>query len=480
MSNDFSNPFRKDVPQDCYALNIVQNLAVGGAAAVVGALSAGSFSLANQSLTAVAYQDVMTGATGGSPALSSTTHNYPYSAVTVNASGDAVVSAFAPFTDVYGVSAFTDASHGNVDPIRIFGAYNMTTTTRTKAVAGEPAFGLFIETNYLVPSDSYTRQMEFYVNFNSSSGNPGTENRVLNISYAPGANKVTTSSIKAADQSYGGSFEFRNSTGIAGTKFAEIGFTGTGGGNINGVRHYGSTTEDTVFDIQAGTGRQSYLYFGSNGTVGAVKVKTASAAILGVDIGSVTDKFRIQANDGGMNLAIGTTDNLAGLSVKPMSASYATIRAQVFDNTQALPCFQARNASDAQTAGIYGQSGAILSKGASGGVGYETGAGGNSSQSSSKSTTVTASPNPSMCGAITMNNAALNAGTIVSFTFTNSAIAATDVLVLNHISGGTIGAYTLNAQCGNGSATINVRNNTGGSLSEALVIQYAIIKGVNS
>ena len=62
----------------------------------------------------------------------------------------------------------------------------------------------------------------------------------------------------------------------------------------------------------------------------------------------------------------------------------------------------------------------------------------------------------------------------------NTTIAATDVLVLNHISGGTIGSYTLNAACGAGSAVIYVRNNTAGSLSEAIVIQFAVVKGVNA
>lgn len=122
----------------------------------------------------------------------------------------------------------------------------------------------------------------------------------------------------------------------------------------------------------------------------------------------------------------------------------------------------------------------IKSSGASSGVGYATGAGGASTQSTNKSTTVTASPNPSVCGSITMDAANLNAGTIVSFTFTNSAIAATDVLVLNHISGGTVGSYTLNAQCGAGSAVVNVRNNTAGNLAEAIVIQYALVKAVNA
>lgn len=109
--------------------------------------------------------------------------------------------------------------------------------------------------------------------------------------------------------------------------------------------------------------------------------------------------------------------------------------------------------------------------------GYTTGDGGAQTQSTNKSTTVVLNR---PCGAITMNNATLNTVTTVSFTLTNNTIAATDVLVLNHISGGTITAYTLNAQCAAGSATINVRNITASNLSEAIVIQFAVVKAFSS
>jgi hypothetical protein len=72
----------------------------------------------------------------------------------------------------------------------------------------------------------------------------------------------------------------------------------------------------------------------------------------------------------------------------------------------------------------------------------------------------------------------LNAITTVSFTFNNSRIAATDLLVFNHVSGGTAGAYTLNAQCAAGLASFNVRNGRAGSLGEAIVIGFSLIKGV--
>jgi hypothetical protein len=53
-------------------------------------------------------------------------------------------------------------------------------------------------------------------------------------------------------------------------------------------------------------------------------------------------------------------------------------------------------------------------------------------------------------------------------------------LVLNHVSGGTFGAYTLNARAAAGSATIDVRNVTAGSLGEAIVIGYAVVKAVTA
>ena len=94
-------------------------------------------------------------------------------------------------------------------------------------------------------------------------------------------------------------------------------------------------------------------------------------------------------------------------------------------------------------------------------------------QSTDKTTGVTLN-RPS--GRITTNNAGLNAATIVSFVLTSSAIAAGDSILLNHVSGGTIGSYTLNGRCGAGSATIDIRNNTAGTLSEALVISFQIHK----
>lgn len=124
---------------------------------------------------------------------------------------------------------------------------------------------------------------------------------------------------------------------------------------------------------------------------------------------------------------------------------------------------------------IYNAAGALAGGGvfdaARGTLGYPTG--GTITQATSKSTGVTLN---GASGRITLNAAALAANTTVSFTLTNSAITANDLLLLNHVSGGTAGAYVVNAQTGAGTASINVRNITSGSLSEAIVIGFAIIK----
>lgn len=111
-------------------------------------------------------------------------------------------------------------------------------------------------------------------------------------------------------------------------------------------------------------------------------------------------------------------------------------------------------------------------------VGYPTGVGGAVTQATSKVTGVTLDK---LCGAITMNGAALAAGVEVSFTVTNSQVAATDVVVVCVKSGGTAGAYlvTVGAVAA-GSFAITVSNASAGSLSEAVVLNFAVIKAAAS
>ena len=104
--------------------------------------------------------------------------------------------------------------------------------------------------------------------------------------------------------------------------------------------------------------------------------------------------------------------------------------------------------------------------------------GGTVSQATSKSTAVELNTHS---GQITMDDAALADDAVVSLTVTNSNIAATDVVIVNHSSGGTLGVYVVQAHTiASGSFKISVENISGGSLAETPVISFAVIKGASS
>lgn len=104
--------------------------------------------------------------------------------------------------------------------------------------------------------------------------------------------------------------------------------------------------------------------------------------------------------------------------------------------------------------------------------------GGTVTQATNKGTGVTLNTES---GQITMNAAALADAAEVSFTVTNSKIAATDVVVACHGSAGTAGAYIVSANAiAAGSFKITVSNVSGGALSEAIVINYVALKGASS
>lgn len=108
-------------------------------------------------------------------------------------------------------------------------------------------------------------------------------------------------------------------------------------------------------------------------------------------------------------------------------------------------------------------------------IGYASAAQGAVTQATDKSTGVTLNTSS---GRITMNNAALAANTAVSFTLTNSTISVKDAIIVNVSGGGTAAAYTTYiSSMTAGSAVVTLRNLTGGSLSEAVIINFAIIHG---
>ena len=107
-------------------------------------------------------------------------------------------------------------------------------------------------------------------------------------------------------------------------------------------------------------------------------------------------------------------------------------------------------------------------------IGYTAAAQGAVTQATNKTTAVTLNK---PAGVITMNNASLATATNATFTLNNSFISANDTVILT-ISGGqaTPGSYNVFANSLTaGAVSITLRNISGGSLSEAVVINFAII-----
>jgi hypothetical protein len=106
-------------------------------------------------------------------------------------------------------------------------------------------------------------------------------------------------------------------------------------------------------------------------------------------------------------------------------------------------------------------------------IGFSAGSYGTVTQGTNKTATVVVN---AKAGTITTHGAALASLATVQFTMTNSAISATDIVVANQGSGGTAGAYQCHVvSVGAGTSVIRLSNTSGGSLSEAVTINFAVI-----
>ena len=113
-------------------------------------------------------------------------------------------------------------------------------------------------------------------------------------------------------------------------------------------------------------------------------------------------------------------------------------------------------------------------------LGYATGAQGTVTQATDKATGVTLNKS---AGRITMNNAALAGGAVVSFILTNSLISTNDVVIVNvssNTTGSAAGAYTTYiSYMSAGTCLISLRNLSATSYSEAVIINFAILHGAS-
>ena len=188
------------------------------------------------------------------------------------------------------------------------------------------------------------------------------------------------------------------------------------------------------------------------------------------------ERMRIDQNG---NVGIGTNVTVAGdTGINPLMQWYNPSAAP--DNKYwRLISFAGGNIQFETVNDAYTTSTATLSISRSGKFGYGTGSGGTVTQATSKSTAVTLNK---PTGAIVMNSSALAAGATVSFTFNNSLIYSSDTVKLT-MQYGSVGSplnYQYDLLVANGSATIYVKNDTAGSLSDGIIFNFIVLKGAYS
>lgn len=143
-------------------------------------------------------------------------------------------------------------------------------------------------------------------------------------------------------------------------------------------------------------------------------------------------------------------------------------------NTKASPTWTAfGSTAGAATPSSVAATGAITSSSPSAGIGYATGAGVAATQATSRTTAVAAN---GVCGTITLVSAAGSA-TPFSFTFTNTSIAANDVVLISQKSGTDKYTTQVVSATAAGSCVITLAN-ASGTTTETPVFNFVVIKGV--
>lgn len=196
----------------------------------------------------------------------------------------------------------------------------------------------------------------------------------------------------------------------------------------------------------------------------------------------------VTAGTGGFNVGGGTAGTTGRISVGDSSGnSYARLDAGLAGGAKGAilsadatfgfsgsngNAFGAPDTTFARvSAGVASINGGLVAIGTAG-IGYGTGAGGAVTQATSRTTGVTLNK---IAGAITLVSAA-GSTTPATFTVTNSAVAATDTIILSQKSGTDL--YDLKVtSVASGSFNITF-NTTGGTTSEQPVINFAVIKAV--
>ena len=280
---------------------------------------------------------------------------------------------------------------------------------------------------------------------------------------------VFITSEAAANSTATGALVVDGGVGIAGNLY--VGGNIVGNITVTGISLTGNVTSGNV--VTSGLVTAVGNVTGGNIVTGGQVIATGN--ISGGNIS--TNQLSLSGN---VLSAVNVTGNVTSGNVRSpgiMSAAGNITGGNIITNGALITPGSSVNTNIVTTGNITSTGTLGIQSTGSGKVGYGTGAGGTVTQNTNKSTGVTLNR---QSGEITTSNATLNGDASVTFVLTNSTIANTDVMIINHVSGGTLGRYTFTPSCDNGSAAITIHNvvgGGGGAEGAALVLRYAVIKG---
>lgn len=246
---------------------------------------------------------------------------------------------------------------------------------------------------------------------------------------------------------------------------------GTGVLTLNGTSSSGNV------QVGGGSINPSFIVDSALSTAMVVGPNGATNPVLTINTATASQASGLQITGAatGVAVALLATDSGSNVGVTFDGKGTGTIGINTVSTTSGLVTIGNSTSNAGLTVnGPVNATGLIKSSSATGGIGYATGAGGTVTQLTSRTTGVTLNK---VSGQITMFSAAGSA-TAATFTVTNSSVAATDTIILNQVSGTNLYELFVTAVTG---GTFNVTFlTTGGTATDAPVINFTVIKGVTS